>query len=977
MLLNIDYNPIYDVAILAKESALLIDPVLQYYANPIKSSLPNLHMIGMSLDYFDKKKPTAKQMKAHLETIVLPKCKQLEIKLLYCTDGNYMRTLTKIQKTDLSIGYILPCKIEGYEDISVVYSANHQALFANADLIHKIDLANKTVIDYFNNNYIALGTGVLKDKTFIEHDISKVVSTLTDLLDKPALTCDIETFGLRHTSAGIGTIAFAWDKHSGVCINVERSVTTVDESRQVLELLRNFFISYKGKLIFHNATFDIKVLIYKLFMKHLLDTEGLIEGLKILTRNFEDTKIITYLATNTCCGNSLSLKDQAHEYVGNYAVEDIKNISLIPLGQLMEYNLIDCLATWYVYEKQYPVMVQDEQEETYVFFKKILVNILQMELTGLPIDMNRTKEVDKQLSEIIKGHSELLTDSPLMMAFVEYRKKQIAEERNKTAVKKKFTPEDIQYSFNPNSNKELQALLYEYLKFETVEFTDTKQPSTSGKALNNLKHQTDNENYLQIIDSILKILEGIKIRNTFVKQFLKADEGPDGWHYLFGSFNLGGTKSGRLSSSNPNLQNLPSGSTFGKLIKSCFAAPKGVVKLKFENIKCNEISEDTLETLIDIKHLATGDLIKACDRDKFDELYSKITDDVSDLFEIDPGWLFYGIDFNALEDRVNTLLTRDPNKMKIFTDGYDSHCYRAYAYFKDEMPDITQVADDTRCFIMHKGADNIYVNANNTITIKGNKLSFEEYADTYPDKPYQVTEISSNQYNVHKINSIKQKYPKLRNKSKAPSFLLQYGGTFAGLVKNCGFTKDEALQIEQKYHTLYVVSDAWIQTKLDKAAYDGYVTLAFGLRLRTPVLKKTVLNNDFTPTLALQEARTAGNALSGQSYCLLNSRAGVEFQERVFNSKYKLDIKPSAHIHDAQYGLVRNIPEVVEWLNREIVECVEWQDLPELQHKTIKLTGDLELFHPNWNTVIELPHNASVSEIRNLCVKSTIEKNIP
>lgn len=64
------------------------------------------------------------------------------------------------------------------------------------------------------------------------------------------------------------------------------------------------------------------------------------------------------------------------------------------------------------------------------------------------------------------------------------------------------------------------------------------------------------------------------ILTTFITSMENAALGSDGWHYLFGNFNLGGTVSGRLSSSKPNLQNLPStGSKYAKVIKSCFQAP--------------------------------------------------------------------------------------------------------------------------------------------------------------------------------------------------------------------------------------------------------------------------------------------------------------------------------------------------------------------------------------------------------------------
>lgn len=244
------------------------------------------------------------------------------------------------------------------------------------------------------------------------------------------------------------------------------------------------------------------------------------------------------------------------------------------------------------------------------------------------------------------------------------------------------------------------------------------------------------------------------------------------------------------------------------------------------------------------------------------------------------------------------------------TEGYDGHCLRAYGYFGDQMPGIV---------------------------------------DT-----------------VESINSISKLYEAIRQASKAPTFLLTYGGTWIGLVKNLGISEVEAKEIERKYHELYKVSDDWVAGKIKEATKVGYVTVAFGMRLRTPILGKTVLNTSKTPYEAQAEARTAGNAL-GQSYGMLNNRAGIEFQKRTLASPYALDIKPIAHIHDAQYFLIREDIRVLKWFNDNLVECMQWQELPEIQHPEVKLGGDVEVYFPNWASKIALPNNATEKEILNLC----------
>ena len=65
--------------------------------------------------------------------------------------------------------------------------------------------------------------------------------------------------------------------------------------------------------------------------------------------------------------------------------------------------------------------------------------------------------------------------------------------------------------------------------------------------------------------------------------------------------------------------------------------------------------------------------------------YAKI---IKQCFEPDKSWLFIGSDFSSLEDKINALITKDPNKIKVYVDGYDGHSLRTYAYFSEEMPDI-------------------------------------------------------------------------------------------------------------------------------------------------------------------------------------------------------------------------------------------------------------------------------------------------
>lgn len=171
--------------------------------------------------------------------------------------------------------------------------------------------------------------------------------------------------------------------------------------------------------------------------------------------------------------------------------------------------------------------------------------------------------------------------------------------------------------------------------------------------------------------------------------------------------------------------------------------------------------------------------------------------------------------------------------------------------------------------------------------------------------------------------------------------------------------------VEERYHELYKVSDAWVARKLEDATKLGYVTVAFGLRVRTPMLSQVIRGNRATPFEAEAEARTAGNAL-GQSWCLLNTRASIEFMNKVRASKFKYSIKPCAHIHDAQYFLIRDDLGTLMYVNEHLPQAAAWQDHPDIAHPTVGLGGKLSVFYPSWAKEIVLPNGASAETIQRI-----------
>lgn len=825
----------YHTALLIKDLAFNKVELEKYYN-------PDLNMIAFDLAYGGVKKPKADFMKEYLNQL-LKGLNQLGTKLLLCADNEYFKKLTKTVKTGAYYGEILPCAIKGYEHISVLLSVNYKIIKYNPNMIIKLNHSLEVAKQFKKGAYIKLGSNIIHSEYYPDN-IEDIKKALQSLHAYEVLTVDIEAFSLDFHKADIATISFAWNQHEGLAFKVayEASKSFCDE---VKSMLKEFFINYEGKLIGHNLSYDLKILIYELFMEDIEDIVGMLQGIEVMAINIGDTKLISYLATNNAIKNSLSLKDLAQEFAGSYAV-DIKNIREIPLNQVLTYNLIDCLSTWFVFNKYYPILIKDQQVTIYneVLLPSIKT-LLQTELTGMCLDMNQVNKADEELNKILERNQLILSSSSVVIEFEDLLREHIREVAN-GKLKKKVKPlnDFIDVEFNPNSGLQVASLLHDFIGLDIIDLTDTGLPATSADTL--IKHLNTNltPEIKEIVSALVEIIKVEKILNSFIKVFKKrAILHPNGEYYIHGNYNIGGTVSGRLSSSKINMQQIPSHSTYSKIIKKCFKTP--------------------------------------------------------------PNTVFVGSDYAQLESRVDTLLTKDPMKEKVYIEGFDSHCLASYYYFPEKMQDI---------------------NPEDKISIK----------------------------------SIKDKYPELRQDSKGITFAALYGGTYRTFMDE-GFTEEEAKKIEANYNKMYQVSIKWKQEKINQAKLVGYVVGAFGLRLRTPLIDK----NNY---IAESESRTAGNMI-GQSWCLLTLRAMNEFMSLVHQSKWKYHILPCATIHDAIYLYIHDSLECVEWVNNNLIKIMGWDKLPEIYHPQIPLESELDIFKDNWSNPITIKNKASIEEIWSLCNK--------
>ena len=804
--------------ILIKETAMQTVAIDEYYLKPLaKEGIPENSVSTMPLLYDTATKLTTKLAKAYLGKLIasIP----ATVTTLIIADSAYFKLIAKAPRVKNLYGATTPGMYTGYEKFTCVYVPSHKSLFKQPENQQLITLGLKAVA----------GTGAAVQIHSAEFGLEygSDRELLDSLYKHPVLAVDIETTGLTLEDKII-SISFCWTKHDGIAI---------DLMINGFYYLKNFLEQYKGKKVYHGGLFDAKLLIRHLWMKHSTDWEGMIEGLQYF-RDFDDTQLMAFIAKNATTDVPLNLKELALEYVGNYAIE-ITDVSKYTIEQILQYNLIDGLATFYLYEKFQAELTSRPYLE---ILQPSIYPILKMMLVGLPMDSDRVKEVHQALSAKEKVLNEQIQENTCVILFNKILRQKTCDEAN-AKLKVKVHPlshfNDIQ--FNPASPIQRAHLLHEILSLPILDTTKSGAAKTGRKILAYLANHTTNQNVLELLQFMQDLSEASKCNGTFLKAFMKEE------NFLHGSLKLGATQSGRLASESPNLQNLPAHGPMGKLVKSCIVAK--------------------------------------------------------------PGWLFASADFSALEEKIGAILTNDPNRIKVYTDGFNGHSMRAQKYFADQMPDI------------------------------------------------DPNDVAS-------VNSIEQKYPELRTKSKPPTFALQYDGTWHTLHKRAGFPKDQAKIIEKAYHELYVVSDRWSDNNKKFMEKHGYIECAFGLKLRTPIIAQCVLGARSTPYEAEAEGRSANNAVT-QSWGMLLNRAMIATDRRIEAAGYGTSILPINMIHDAGYFMVLNTPEHIKFLNDVLIEEMSWNDDDKIRSTDVLMSASLEI-GVSWNKLTELKNNATIEEIHEL-----------
>ena len=258
-----------------------------------------------------------------------------------------------------------------------------------------------------------------------------------------------------------------------------------------------------------------------------------------------DSMLESYVLNSS--GNRHDMDTLAKKYLGVDTIhyEDVagKGAKQIPFAQVdvqraAEYSAEDADITLRLHHALWPQLeAEPKLQKVFDEIEMPLVPVLaRMEQTGVLIDMDKLKKQSEGLS-----------------------KRMLELQQQAFAVAGR--------NFNMDSPKQLQALLYEELKLPVSIKTPTGQPSTNEEALEGLADQHE------LPRLILDYRTLAKLRSTYTDKLPEAVNPRTGRVHT--SYHQAVAATGRLSSNDPNLQNIPIRTDEGRRIRQAFVAPEG------------------------------------------------------------------------------------------------------------------------------------------------------------------------------------------------------------------------------------------------------------------------------------------------------------------------------------------------------------------------------------------------------------------
>lgn len=456
-------------------------------------------------------------------------------------------------------------------------SKQEQNLF-NSELDIFTEYSNETQEESNNGSFDSIKTIT---HTYELVDSEDRIKELCDFfLTCKILSLDTETTSTNAIDAELVGLSFSTEESKAFYVPVPENK---HEAQKIVDIFKEVYENPSILKIGQNIKYDITVLRkYGVEMKgELFDCMIAHYLLQPELRHNMDYMAEAYLNYKTI---------HIDELIGHKGKSQKSMRDLSPI-EVYEYACEDADITLKLYH-----ILEPKLKELNIFnlFKDIempLINVLvEMEMNGVMLDTSSLTETSRILQQ------------------------RILEKERKIY-------EEAGTSFNIASPKQVGEILFDRLKIsDKAKKTKTGQYVTSEEALTQLKHRAP------IVENILAYRGLRKLLSTYVEALPKLINKHTG--HIHTSFNQAITATGRLSSSDPNLQNIPVKGEDGKELRRCFIP--------------------------------------------------------------EPGCLFFSADYSQIELRVMAHLSGDEGLIDAFRNGYDIHAATAARIFKETMEHVTR-----------------------------------------------------------------------------------------------------------------------------------------------------------------------------------------------------------------------------------------------------------------------------------------------
>lgn len=409
------------------------------------------------------------------------------------------------------------------------------------------------------------------------------IDKLFAILEKEKSFCfDLETTALDARVAKIILIAFSWKIGVGATVQWKN---LTDEHRERLSSL----LTSSAVKIGHNLKFDIKIL-----NKHGIKVSDPIfdclPAAALVDENIRDKGLDALVLRYLDMGEYWRDLDRFKEDYISDTQTSVADFSYdkIPLKILAPYASCDADATNRLYWQFKHLL---EQDDLYSFYKKYTIPtfwiLLEMESRGIRVNRKKlrklgrkyAKKISKSYQSIyacgdVKRYEKIKLNKISKELFDKFSSSKILQGRYagefKKYRKKRLRSATMQEKlrFNPKSTQQLGEVLYGMLKITPTKKTEKGSASTDVSVLETLKNDVELVNLILTHRSLTKFMSTY-IKSIYVKSSLDGRVYPGYLQHR--------TVTGRLSSVDPNFQNIPRDAYD---LKSCFMADPGMVIVK-------------------------------------------------------------------------------------------------------------------------------------------------------------------------------------------------------------------------------------------------------------------------------------------------------------------------------------------------------------------------------------------------------------